>query len=132
MMTAPEIIAFVEDRIGHIYARPMMYGGTAEGVELILYFYHELWSMIHQRHDEYQRILHQLYEAEGCGSANFTLHDGRDRPEVSEAEPARSVVEQWRKLDDRLGITILRHAIPFPSAFRTNARDESQSSEGLP
>jgi hypothetical protein len=109
MKTVDQIVAIVEDRIGHIYARPLMYGGTAQGVDLILHNYHELWAMIVDRQDDYQTIRMDSYGEEGCGSANLATHYHRDRPRASDQETVRHVVDRWNKISDRLDLFFERN-----------------------
>ena len=80
MKSTAEMGAFVWDRIDQIHDRPLMYGGTAEGVDLILHYYHEIIAVIHDLEDEYQEISTITHQQEGCGSANFAVHYRRDRP----------------------------------------------------
>jgi hypothetical protein len=109
MKTVDQIVAIVEDRIGHIYARPLMYGGTAHGVDLILHNFHELWAMILDLQDDYQIIRMNSSDEEGCGSANFATHYHRDRPQASDQETVRYVVDQWKKISDRQGLFFERN-----------------------
>jgi hypothetical protein len=111
MMTVPEIVAFVEDRIGHIYRRPRMYGGNPEGVDLILHDYHELWATIHEKYEEHHQIITDFYGSEGCQAMNFATYYTSENPMASEQETSRYVVEQWKRLDVLLGLAIPVHDI---------------------
>ena len=91
-------------RIGHIGARPLMYGGTADGVDTILRNYHELWAVIHGREGEFQEVVLAAHMAEGCGARDFAGHHRQSHPDIPEAEVARYVVGRWREIGERLGI----------------------------
>jgi hypothetical protein len=104
MRDARQITEFVEERIGHVFRRPLMYGGTAEAVDLILHHDHELWSVIHGREDEFREVSAAIHLAEGCGSASFAHHFRTGHPAASEDEVACHVVSLWRKIGERLGL----------------------------
>jgi hypothetical protein len=105
---AQEIAEFIAKRLGHIYERPLMYGGTAKGVDVLLSCYHELWAQVHQLEDEYQDIRLARYAKEGCGSAGFPFHYHRKRPDAPDEETAAYVVEQWKKISTMLGVPFER------------------------
>lgn len=54
MRHADDIRRFIIERLGFIDDRPMMYGGSAEGVDLIIHNYHELLSFIEGCHERYR------------------------------------------------------------------------------
>ena len=122
MKDAQQIAGFLSARIGRIYERPLMYGGTAAGVDLILHSYHELWAMIHGRDEEYREISDAIHAAEGCGSADFAFHYRRAAPHAPEEEVARYSVEQWSKLSDRLGLFDQGSIRLTPPARRSGGR----------
>lgn len=103
--TAEEILEYVASRIGHVYRRPLMYGGTADGVDVVLRTLHDLYAQIVDRHDDLIPPREDLVP--GVGSAGFAfhyrqrLHAGRTVPEP---EAAAYVVEQWQRIDERLGV----------------------------
>ena len=102
MRTAGEILAFALDRVEQISARPLMYGGTAEGTDLILHNFHEVISVIIGREDEVRAIVEDVLGSEGCGSANFATHFRRSRPDADEHETARHVVSRWAVIGERV------------------------------
>ncbi|MGO8745339.1 MAG: hypothetical protein ACLQNE_05065 [Thermoguttaceae bacterium] len=110
MKTPEETIAWIAGAIGYVYNdhRPLMYGGNGAGVDLLLHVYHEMWSFIVGRYDEFEDTWQQVLEEEECGSANFSTRYSMNHPGVSEEDVARYVVEQWRKVSERLGIPIPR------------------------
>ena len=69
-----------------------MYGGTAEGVDLLLYYHLELIAFCLGREDEIRGIVADVHEREGCQSASFAFHYRRNRPEARKDETARYVV----------------------------------------
>ena len=105
-MDATQIVGFLANRIDQIFQRPLMYGGTSEGVDIILHYYHELWAMICYREKEYQSISWDIHAAEGCDSANFTSHYRRSRPHAPDEDAVLYVVEQWARISKRLGMPI--------------------------
>jgi hypothetical protein len=103
-----QITEYVEERIGQVYLRPLMYGGSADGVDNLLHWYHDLWAVIHQREDDFLREASSAHADEGCDSANFAFHYRRDRPSATEAEVAGYVVSMWRRIGERLGVPATR------------------------
>jgi hypothetical protein len=53
MKSAKQIYDHVLETIGQVYYRPLMYGGTAQGVDTLLYQYHALWAFITDQHKEF-------------------------------------------------------------------------------
>jgi hypothetical protein len=104
-----EIVAYVARRIGYMYYhRPIMYGGNAEGVDLLLYTYHEFWSEIVGRFDEFREVYWKVGEEEDCGAATFSTRYSMDHPDASDDDNVRYTVAQWRKVSDRLDVPIPR------------------------
>ena len=83
-----------------------MYGGTASGVDLILRNYHELWSDINERHDEFHDVTLKILSEEDCGSMDFSTRYKNEYPESSEIEAAFYVVDQWIKISELLGVPV--------------------------
>lgn len=107
MKTVEEIIAYIAHRIGYIYYhRPLMYGGTAHGVDTLLHYYHELWAEIVDRQDEFRRTSWGVHAEEDCDAASFPTRYARNHPDAKEAEIADYAVRQWRKISERLGVPI--------------------------
>jgi hypothetical protein len=48
MRDGKHIAEFVEERIGQVFRRPLMYGGVPEAVDSILHYDHELWAVVHE------------------------------------------------------------------------------------
>lgn len=106
MRTNKQILNFVVERIRNIYLRPLMYGGSPSGVELILHCYHEMWSEILKCKDEYDRCRIKIHRSEGCGSSNFSNRFMELDPDAKEDEIIKYVVTQWKKISDLLGIPV--------------------------
>jgi hypothetical protein len=103
--SAEEVVDFIVRRIGYIYHRdPLMYGGTADGVDLILHCYHQLWAEIVGRHEDYRDAISEA--SRDCTTRNFADHYRADHANATETESARHVVSEWRKLSDLLGVPI--------------------------
>jgi hypothetical protein len=85
---------------------PLMYGGTAEGVDLLLRAHHELWSEIVERQEEFQKVLREVHEEEDCQAAGFPTRYLWDHPSANQNEIAAYVTLQWRKVSDQLGVPI--------------------------
>jgi hypothetical protein len=106
MKNADQIANFIIERIGHIYFRPLMYGGTPEGVELILENYHDLWAEIYDQQENYREIMIQAHERQTGGSMGFSWRYSQKHPEASAEEIANHIVSQWRKISKQLGLPI--------------------------
>lgn len=83
-----------------------MYEGSSSNVDLILYYYHELWSEIHSEKDGFIDILNQILKKEGCGSANFCCHYKAINPNATEEEITKYVIKQWVKIGNFVNISI--------------------------
>ena len=105
-MDAGEILAFVLDRIARISRRPLMYGGNAEGVGLILHYDFELWAEIVGRRDEYESARIEVHKGAEAGAASFSSRYREDHPEASEDEVAGHVVHQWMSIAERCGLDV--------------------------
>jgi hypothetical protein len=110
-MTADEIIALIVAKIGHIYERPLMYGGNAEGVDSLLFVLHSLWSEATGRIDEFEQARATRCDTECCNAMSFAgYYQGRN-PSALEPEITAFVVSQWRAISENI--------VGFP---RLNAR----------
>ncbi len=103
-----EVIAYLSYRIGEIYYhdRPLKYGGTAAGVELLLYAYHDIWAQATNRSDELEDVWRSELKQEDCGSTNFSGRYSIDHPEADCDEIANYVVLHWRKISKLLEVPI--------------------------
>jgi hypothetical protein len=112
MKTTEEIIDLIAWRIGLLYHHnPLMYGGTPEGVENLLFHYHLLWAEIVDRVKEHSDVKGQVYEEEECNGHGFVGRYLVLHPDAKAGEVLQYLVSQWRKISDRLGIPIPHKAI---------------------
>jgi hypothetical protein len=94
-------------RIGCIYYhRPLMYGGSADGVDVILHLLHSIWAYAVDRESEFEREWRSEMEREDCDSANFAFRYKMKHPNASEAEIASYVVEHWKRISLVLSVPI--------------------------
>ena len=106
MKTNKEIIDFIEERIGNIYFVPLMYGGSASGVDLTLHYYHELWANIYNKSPLYNSIRDKFFVELDCGAANFSTKYTADNPDATDRDVSWFVVDQWMRISKELGIAI--------------------------
>jgi hypothetical protein len=107
MRSADEILQFVLTAIGHIYYRPLMYGGDANGVEVALWQYHVLWAEIVERQEELQAVQFARSTGRRCCNRAFSDHYRRHvKQGCSEEEAAQAGVEEWKRIDQELGLVI--------------------------
>jgi len=120
MKTSQEIVNYLCQRIGQIYFRPLMYGGTGEGVGLALSIYHEMLAEIYEQQEAFTLAIRTRQAEENCEAFDFSRRYRERNPSASEQEIATYVVEQWRIVSKRLNLPI-----PYASlreAFRENER----------
>jgi hypothetical protein len=98
-----------------------MYGGTGAGVDLLLHTYHDIWSFVVDRYDEFRQVCWNVHEEEECGSFSFSRTYSMNHLEASEERVADYVVDQWRKVSERLGVPIPRAELvaKFPKKSST-------------
>jgi hypothetical protein len=107
-----DIATYLATRIGYLYYhRPLMYGGTRAGVDLLLRTYHEIWAEVTDRQGGFEETWRRFLEEEDCGSASFSARYSMDHPAATEIELAEYVVKQWRRVSEDLGIPIPHDAL---------------------
>jgi hypothetical protein len=106
MKTTDQILEYLSDRIGHVYFRPLMYGGSPGSVDLILYYYHELWSEILECQDDFNEYSQKVHQDENCGSSDFSTRFIINNPGASDEDIAKYIVIQWMKISKLLKIPI--------------------------
>jgi len=84
-----------------------MYGGTAEGVDLILHYYHELWAEIKDEQQKHETVLRKILKEQECGAATFSTRYRLNYPNYSESEIASYAVTQWKKISKRFGVPVM-------------------------
>jgi len=104
MKTADEIIAYLADRIGHIYfhPKPHMFAANAEELDRVLYVYHEIWSEIIDRKDLALQVGNSL---------GFAIPYAQEHPDAAEEQVAREVVRQWSVVSRNLELPIPYEAL---------------------
>jgi hypothetical protein len=106
MKSNERILEFVTDMIGHIYFRPLMYGGDSSGVDLILHYYHELWAEIVDLREHYEEVRIKFNLEEGIGASDFSSSFIKNHPEATDKETVTYVVHQWMEISKILNIAI--------------------------
>ncbi len=104
MLSAEKIISNIVDRIARVYERPLMFGGSAAGVEVLLLSLHETLAMCEDREDEFWQAFHSLHESEGHQAMNCSTFHSQQEPLASEAAIAAHVIEFFKRLNEELGL----------------------------
>jgi hypothetical protein len=104
MTTAAQVIRLIAQRIGYIYERPLMYGGTAEGVETVLSTLHSLWADATGHTEQFSSAVFAIASKNGSDAASFSSHYVRNHPHATEHEVAAHVVSLWKRISNKLGI----------------------------
>jgi hypothetical protein len=128
MKSVEQIVDYLAERIGYIYhhPRPLMYGGTAEGVDLLLWNYHEIWSEVVERQEEFQTVLRNVHDEASCQAAGFPTRYLWDYPSATQEELAQFVTKNWRTISDRLGVPIAHERLSREFAeFRSRASNST-------
>ena len=107
MRTPEAMVEFFAERIGLMYYHlPLMYGGNAECVDALLYYYHHAWAYLVERDGDWRAAYWKELEALDCGAMNFATRYTSDHPEAPEEEVAAYVAKHWRAVSDELGVPI--------------------------
>ncbi len=110
MTSIDEVVEHLAYRIALIYYdNPFTYGGYAEGVNRLLETYHEVWAEIVGRYEEFRDCCSKLWEEDECGANHFAGCYLAKHPDADDEDVTEYVVQQWKKVSDRLGVPI-RHA----------------------
>ena len=112
-MTSPQaMLEYLAKQIGLLYYHlPLAYGGTAEGVETLLYAYHNAWAYLVEHEWDWRTVWWEALEAEDCGSANFATRYAMNHPDAAQEEIAAYVVAHWRPVSEKLGVPIPHAAL---------------------
>jgi hypothetical protein len=103
-MRAPnEIAEHLLQRVAHVFQRPLMYGRSAAGVDLILHYYFAIWSFVVERESDFEGAERTELHRENCGSGNFSTRYARNHPGATEADTAAYVVERYRAVAGAMG-----------------------------
>jgi hypothetical protein len=106
LKTADEVLAMIATRIGDVYARPLMYGGTADGVECVLYQLHSLWALAMGRIGEFHRSVSDTCQEVGSDAMGFSTFYRQSHPRATELETAEFVVAQWKRISQHCGVPL--------------------------
>jgi hypothetical protein len=102
MTTAAEVVDLIVQRFGDILSRPLMYGGTAAGVDNLLWQLVLLWSEALGRRERFYSVVMASAEDAGRGSESVSSYFKRNHPEASEGEIAEHVVSSWKQLAEQI------------------------------
>jgi len=106
MKSSEHILEYLAEEIGHVYFRPLMSGGSAAGVDLLLSNYHQLWAFITEQVEEFGIVSMKLHKRENCGAASFAKAYKIKKPHSEEYEIAFYVVDQWQKISNSMDIPV--------------------------
>ena|ERR1700687_4690556 len=106
MRDADAILRFVLERISQIYQRPLMYGGSPEGVDLVLHYYHELVAEILECRPAFEASKDKAHEEAGAIASGFSKIYRRIQGNPDEHKTVDYVVLQWRKIDALMGLNV--------------------------
>ncbi len=106
MNTKEQIAETYAERIGHVYFRPLMYGGNASEVELIISLYHSVWAELLDQEDKLSDSIQRVMQERKCGAFSFVRRYKYNNPNATEQELADYAVLQWVKISDRVKLPI--------------------------
>jgi hypothetical protein len=117
MLNSDQIMQLVLCDLSLVYDRPLMFGGDANGVEVVLWTYHRLLAEILECNEEYESIRDAQHSECGCQANSFSGHFRANiRKGCSEIEAVRYSAEQWQVIDKKLGLVIPNPSYPPASA----------------
>jgi len=103
--SVPEILEDITVSIRHIYSRPSMWASTPDGLDSCLWCHHYIWAFIHEREKEF-RTIHSQRLDELKTQASFSFTFSYRNPNRSEDECRSFVLENWKIVSTRLGISL--------------------------
>jgi len=106
MKTVGQVVEFLQDKFRFAYQRPLMVGGSAEDLDLVLFNDHQMWAAILGREDDFDRIRGEIYTEVGSQAMGFATFFRRKKPKGSEQELCDLVVAQWKRIDQLLNLPI--------------------------
>ena len=104
------VIRLISD-IRCVYNRPLQYGGTAEGVGLVLHNLHATLAMVLEVEEQHRTASDALREQEGHQAMSCSGHYASKYPQATEEEKAAYVVACFRRLDTLLRLDAIEAAI---------------------
>ncbi len=106
MWTVQQVSEFIERRLGYVLMRPLMYGGNAEAVEMLLHSYIELWSQLNERYEDYDAARSARASALNANAMGFVGLYRRKHPKASELAAANYVALQYKKIIEQLQLPV--------------------------
>lgn len=106
MLTAAQVNDYLCESIDDVYSHPLMYGETAATVEAVLNLYHDLWAVIHERQMDFMQVRSDVQSEQLANADLFSNNFARSHPQSNEAERVEYAISQWKRIDERLGLTI--------------------------
>ena len=107
-----EIVGKLLQRLGFIYERPLMFGGDARGVDVVLWTYHDIWALIVDRQDDLEAAREVQFSECGRGPLGFSNHYQENISKgCGEIDAASFSVSQWKLIDEKLGLAISGNAV---------------------
>lgn len=106
MKSAEQMVEGICLRIGYIYFRPLMYGGTAAEVDLLLYYLHEIWAEMVEQTEQYRATFQASLSEQNCGAWSFDRCYRKLHPQATEEDTVAYVIDQWRKISKRACLPI--------------------------
>lgn len=94
MKTKEQIAETYVERIGHVYFRPLIYGGDGHGIELLLSLYHSFWAELLDQEDNLSDSIKTVMEEQKCGAFSFVRRYKYNHPNATEEELADYAVLQ--------------------------------------
>lgn len=114
MLDAPAIIDRLASDIRCAYDRPLMHGGTAEGVGLVIHNLQTTLAACLEVEEKYRAAVATLSEREGHQAMSCAGYLASIRPSATEEEKAAYVVSFYKRLDASLGLTTTPNASGKP------------------
>lgn len=105
MLDAPAIIDRLTSDIRCTYERPLMHGGTVEGVGLVIQNLQTTLAACLEVEEKYRAAVAELSEREGHQAMSCAGYFASICPSATEEEKAGYVVSFYRRLDTSLGLT---------------------------
>jgi len=121
LLDAPAIIDRLASDIRCAYDRPLMHGGTAEGVGLVIYNLQTTLAACLEVEEKYRAALAELSEREGHQAMSCAGYFASIYPSATEEEKAAYVVSFYKRLDALFGLTTPSDAASKPEP--TDAMD---------
>lgn len=104
--TADEIVAMIVERIGYIYVRLLMYGGTPKASKHSFSHCIPYGPFPSAGKPNTTKSVSQHCKDEGTGSASFSCHYLRSHPNADVHEQVAYTVANWKVISERAGVRL--------------------------